>query len=201
MSCHWPKMTSMMFCETGACKSCLAYTWCSEFVCSSIWQNVYSSNHGLPCQRLPGIRQTTFWKPPSFMNIPIMMPIAASVWLCKLICLFFYFLSCIDLHKLEINYEREYILKWANTFCSIIPLAIAYNKSSTRVWRGKEGNGIWWSQWHPGLSASVRQVFNQLLGNKWFLHKAAGPTSKAAADLRKPFTLAEEIHFTLPEKS
>lgn len=67
------------------------------------------------------------------MSISVMILIAASVWLCKLICLFFYFLSCIDLQKLEINYGGEYILKRANTFCSIIPLAIAYNKSSTRV--------------------------------------------------------------------
>lgn len=144
---------------------------------------------------VPTWRKTNNLLKNNFMSIPFTMPIAASVWLCKLISLFFYFLSCIDLQKLEMNYGREYILKRPNTFCSIIPLAIAYNKTSTRVWRRKEGSGIWWSQQHPGLAASVRQVFNQLLGNKLLLHKVAGPISKAAADLCKPFPFAEEIHF------
>lgn len=45
ISCHWLKMMSRTFYATGACKPCLAYTRCSGFACSSIWQNVYSFHH------------------------------------------------------------------------------------------------------------------------------------------------------------
>lgn len=58
-----------------------------------------------------------------------------------------------------------------------------------------EGSAIWWSRRHAGLAASVRQVFSQLLNNKWLLHKAAGAISKAAADLCQPLPFAAELHF------
>lgn len=105
ISCHWPKMEVLQ----NRSSSILSVLHTVFRVC--FWQNVYPSNHRLPCQHLPAVRQTTFWKPPSFMSVPVTMAIAASVWLCKLICLLFYFLSHIDIHTLEINYERGYILK------------------------------------------------------------------------------------------
>lgn len=43
----------------------------------------------LPC--LPGVKTNNFLKTKSIHELPLMMPIAAFVMICKLICLIFYF--------------------------------------------------------------------------------------------------------------